>query len=251
MSVFRADGKVAVITGARRGIGFATARRLFLCGAKVALVDVEADGLNQAAAALESGEDQVVAVPADVTDRSKVDAAVELVVKKWGKIDILVNAAGIHEPVTIDALTTSQFEKTLRVNTIGVFHCTQAVLPAMIKQKGGSVVFIASLAGRRGHPTGAAHYAASKGAVISYMRSVAREVGGYGIRANCIAPGLIDTAMSKDYTADQMEAYVRQIPLGRIGQPEDVADAIAFLCLDASRFITGQTLNVCGGVLMQ
>lgn len=244
------DGKVALITGARRGIGLTIARTFANNGARLALIDLNSGELEEAAEELVSNGVEVLALPGDVTNSEGIKSITEQVIKKWGKADILVNAAGIHDHVQIESLTTAKFKKMLDVNIMGVFHCTQAVLPYMIQQKSGSIVSVASLAGLRGHPTGASHYAASKGAVISFMRSVAREMGEYGIRANCVAPGMVDTAMIEGYTKEERENYARSIPLGRIGKPEDIADVIHFLSSDASSYVTGQVLNVCGGVLM-
>lgn len=243
------DGQVAAVTGAGRGIGRATALALSTQGARVALIDAD-EVVQETAALVRAGGGQVLAFAADITDRQQVDAAIAQVLETWGQIDALVNNAGIHETVAVLELRSEQFERMMRINVIGMFNVTQAVLPAMTGRRRGAIVCLASLAGRRGHPTGGAHYAASKGAVIAFARSIAKEMGVEGIRVNCIAPGVIDTRMMADYTEEERVQYSKTIPLGHFGQPEDVADVATFLCSDASRFMTGQVLNVCGGSYM-
>lgn len=250
-NVFGMEGKTALVTGARQGIGLATARALLALGARVALLDVDRDGVRAAAGSLGVVEGTVLALKADVTERSEVEAAVAEVLQSWGQIDALVNSAGVHETKPILKLTAAQFERMLRVNVLGTFYCTQAVLPAMIERRRGAIICLASLAARRGQARGGgAHYAASKGAVVSFARSVAREVGAHGIRVNCVAPGLVATPMSAGFDEEYLEATKKLTPLARIAQPEDIADPIAFLCSDASRHITGQVLNICGGQWM-
>lgn len=250
-------GKTAIVTGAASGMGFSTARILASQGAKVAMIDINAEGLDLARSLVEDSRGNCISLLGDITDREAIDEIVEEVLKRWGSASVLVNCAGIHELVDLQSITAEHVDRMLRVNLIGVINVTQAVLPSMMEMGSGSIVSVSSLSGIRGHPVdakhgnGAAHYAASKGAVIAFTRSVAREVAYSGVRANCVAPGMIKTPMNKgSYSAEEVAEYADTVPLGRIGEPEEVAEVIAFFCSDASSYITGQVLNVCGGVLM-
>jgi NAD(P)-dependent dehydrogenase (short-subunit alcohol dehydrogenase family) len=250
-------GRTVIITGAASGIGLSTACVLASQGAKVAMIDIDAKGLYAAALLVEDSGGKCISLPGDITDREAVDDIIGEVLNRWGSISALVNGAGIHELVDLQDITAGHVDRMLRVNLLGVINLTQAVLPSMAEAGSGSIVSVSSLSGIRGHPVdakggnGAAHYAASKGAVIAFIRSVAREVAHIGVRANCVAPGMIRTPMNESsYSAEEVSEYADTVPLGRIGEPEEVANVIAFFCSDASSYITGQVLNVCGGVLM-
>lgn len=242
--------QVAVVTGAGRGIGFAISRTLLNHGAKVALLDYHLPQVEEVALLLDKSGENVIPLKVDVSEQKQVENAIGKIKETWGRIDAIVNNAGVHELIPLLELTDLQFERMLGINLLGTYHCTQTVLPTMVSQGGGSVVAISSVAGVLGSKIGAAHYSASKGAIIPFIRSIAREMGPSGIRANCIAPGLISTPMTAGFGEFEIDAYTKGIPLARIGKPEDIADAAVFLCSNASRYVTGQVLSVCGGALM-
>jgi 3-oxoacyl-[acyl-carrier protein] reductase len=247
------EGQTSVITGAAQGLGLATAAVFAREGARLCLFDVDAQRLADAEARLAAAGALPASWVVDITDPVAVASAVE----QCGPVDILVNNAAVHELRGIDELAPDAFERMLSVNVLGTYNCTKTVLQNMVRQRTGSIVSVASIAGLRGHPIddqhhgGASHYAASKGAVIAFTRSIAREVAHLGIRANCVAPGMMATPMNKAaYRTDGVDEYARTIPLGRIGDPAEIAEAIAFLASPRASYITGQVLNVDGGVLM-
>jgi NAD(P)-dependent dehydrogenase (short-subunit alcohol dehydrogenase family) len=247
---------VAIVTGGARGLGLSTAKAFVRDGLRVAIFDMNEAQLAEAKAQLDSLGAACITQVADVTDADAVSRAVDAVIAEWGAVDILVNNAAIHQLTDVADLTPESFRRMLDINVIGTFNVTHEVLRHMVDRKRGSIVSIASLAGLRGHPVdkdhrgGASHYAASKGAVIAFTRSVAKELGHLGIRANCVAPGMMATPMNAaSYTDADSNAYAATVPLGRIGQPEEVAEAVVFLASDRASYITGQVLNVCGGAM--
>jgi 3-oxoacyl-[acyl-carrier protein] reductase len=256
MSTNESAQVTAIVTGGARGLGLCTAKALGRDGARVAIFDVNEENLAAAAAELAAlGIDAITRV-VDITDADAVDRVVDDVASVWGELDILVNNAAIHELVDVADLSAAKFTRMLDINVVGTFNVTQAALRHMVKQGKGSIVSVASIAGLRGHPVdkdhhgGASHYAASKGAVIAFTRSVAKELGYLGIRANCVAPGMMATPMNAaSYSSADASGYAATVPLGRIGQPEEVAEAVAFLASARASYITGQVLNVCGGAM--
>ncbi|HXH02542.1 MAG TPA: glucose 1-dehydrogenase [Candidatus Competibacteraceae bacterium] len=245
------DGKVAVITGGAglNGLGFATARMLAAQGARIAILDLAQ--ANPAAAAAELGP-QHIGLVADVTDKASCEAAVAEVLERLGRIDVLVNNAGITQPRKTLDITAADYDAVLDVSLRGTLHMSQAVIPAMQKQKSGSIVCISSVSAQRGGGIlGGPHYSAAKAGVLGLARAMARELGPDGIRVNCVTPGLIATDINKGKIPEQRKAAIlEQIPLGRIGAPDDVAGCIVFLASDLSQYCTGVTLDVNGGMLI-
>jgi len=244
------DGKVALVTGASRGIGRAIALRLAAEGASVALNYAG----NAAKAAevkelAEKGGARAMAIQADVADAAAVDAMVKQVLEEFGRIDILVNNAGITRDGLLARMKEEDFDAVLATNLKGVFHCTKAVAKAMMKARYGRIVNLASVVGVMGN-AGQANYAAAKAGIIGFTKSVAKELAPRGITANAVAPGFIGTDMTAGLSDKVREGMEQAIPLGRMGQPEDVANAVLFLASDQASYITGQVVHVDGGMVM-
>jgi NAD(P)-dependent dehydrogenase (short-subunit alcohol dehydrogenase family) len=243
--------KVAVVTGGAglNGLGFASARMMAAQGAKVAIIDLA--GADPAAAAAKLGAEHL-GVIGDVTDKSSCDAAIRAIVAKYGRIDILLNNAGITQPRKLLDLTAADYDAVLNVSLRGTLYMSQAVLPAMLAQKSGSIVCISSVSAQRGGGIlGGPHYSAAKAGVLGLARAMARDYGTQGIRVNCITPGLIATDINKGkIPQDRMAGILEAIPLNRIGEPNDVAGAVVFLASDLSKYVTGVTLDVNGGMLI-
>ncbi|MFZ5876168.1 MAG: 3-oxoacyl-[acyl-carrier-protein] reductase [Nitrospirota bacterium] len=238
--------RVAVITGAAQGIGLSIARQLAACGAVVVLGDVDGDKTQEAAKSIGG---RALGVAMNVTRGADVSAAVERVMAEFGRLDVLVNNAGITRDGLLIRMKEEDWDRVLDVNLKGTFHCTKAALGVMVKQRRGRVISIASIVGVMGN-AGQANYAASKAAIIGFSKSIAREYANRGITANVVAPGFIKTAMT-DQLPEDVQAKLRdQIPLGRLGTPEDIAHAVAFLASDAAAYVTGQVLHVNGGMWM-
>lgn len=243
--------RVAIITGGAgpNGLGFATARMMAAQGARIVILDLE--GANPAGAAAELGP-QHMGVVADVTDKAQCEAAVRSVVAQFGQVDILFNNAGITQPRKTLDISGDDFEAVLDVNLRGTLYMSQAVLPTMQKQKSGAIVCTSSVSAQRGGGIlGGPHYSAAKAGILGLARAMAREFGGYGIRINCVTPGLIATDINRGLIPDdRMGAILEQIPLNRIGNPNDVAGAVVFLASDLAGYCTGVTLDVNGGMLI-
>ena len=243
--------KVAVITGGAglNGLGFATARLMASLGARVALLDLERASPAAAAAQLGSGH---LGLVADVTDKSSCEAAARAVLERFGRIDTLVNNAGITQPVKTLEITGADYDRVLDVSLRGTLYMSQAVLPAMQSQQSGSIVCISSVSAQRGGGIfGGPHYSAAKAGVLGLARAMAREFGGQGIRVNCITPGLIETDITQGKLSPERKKEIEDtIPLARLGRAQDVAGACVFLASDLSGYCTGITLDVNGGMLI-
>lgn len=241
-------GKVALVTGAARGIGRAIAEHLAGRGAAVACVDLTAEAAEAGAAACRAKGVKASAHGADVADSAACDAAVEACVKEHGRVDVLVNCAGITRDGLLMRMSDQDFQKVLAINLSGTFHMTRAVARPMMKQRGGRIVNIASVIGITGN-AGQANYAASKGGVIALTKSAAKELASRGINVNAVAPGYIATDMTAALPEEARTAMLARIPLGRAGTAEDVALAVGFLAGPASAYVTGQVLVVDGGMI--
>ena len=243
--------KVAIVTGGAgvNGLGFATARLMASHGARVAVLDLARAGPEAAAAQLGAGH---LGIVADVTDKASCDAAAAAVLKAFGRIDVLINNAGITQPAKTLEITGADYDRILDVSLRGTLYMSQAVLPAMREQQGGSIVCISSVSAQRGGGIlGGPHYSAAKAGVLGLARAVAREFGPEGIRVNCITPGLIGTDIIKGKLTDAKKAEIAEtIPLARLGRAEDIAGACVFLASDLSLYCTGITLDVNGGMLI-
>ncbi len=241
----RLDGRVTLVTGAGRGIGAAIVSRLAEEGAAVALVDRDAEGVAEQVERLQMAGVRALALIADVTDRLQVEGLMAKVKETFGGLDVLVNNAGIIRDGYLAKLTDEDWEQVLAVNLKGPFLCCQAALPLLRECKGGAIVNITSRSWLGN--VGQANYSASKGGVVSLTRTLALELARYAINVNAVAPGLIDTPMTRAMPEAARERLLRMQPTGKMGSEADIAAAVAFLAGPDARFITGQVLHVDGG----
>jgi 2-hydroxycyclohexanecarboxyl-CoA dehydrogenase len=245
--------RVAIVTGAASGIGRAIARALAREGARVAIADLNEAGGAEVARGIEKEGGAAAAWRVDITDAAAVAGMVANVVAQWGTVHVLVNNAGWDRPMPFVETTPEFWDRILALNLRGPIACTHAVLPHMIRQEYGKIVSIASDAGRVGS-TGEAVYSAAKGGIIAFTKTIAREVARHRVNVNCVCPGPSETPLFQNEFVAQSprlaESLKRVIPWGRLGTPEDIAPAVAFLASDEAGFVTGQTLSVSGGLTM-
>ena len=242
--------KVAIVTGAGRGIGKAIAIALAREGANIIAIDVDIQTAEEVAKEIKSLDRQALAIRVDVSYSKEVNRMVQSVLKKFKRVDILVNNAAIIKRGSIEDLTEEDWDRVMDVNLKGAFNCAKAVVGTMKKQRYGKIVNISSIAGKIGDLASAPCYGASKAGMTCLAKSLARELASYGINANVVAPHAIETDMSKEWSEEKRKSIIADIPLGRLGEPEDVAEAVVFLVSDKAKFITGEVLDVNGGCLM-
>lgn len=242
----RLQGKVAIITGAAQGIGYATARKFLEEGATVVACDISKASIDAALPSL-SGRGVIDGVVVDVTVREQVDAMTAGVVQRHGRIDILINNAGITLDARLQKMTEEQFDRVIAVNLKGTYNCAQSVLDAMVKQASGVILNASSVVGIYGN-FGQTNYAASKFGVIGFVKTWARELGPKGIRCNAVAPGFVATHILDTIPEKVLEQLTERVPLRRLGTPEDIANVYAFLASDEASYINGAVIEVSGGL---
>ncbi|MFS8975267.1 2-hydroxycyclohexanecarboxyl-CoA dehydrogenase [Cupriavidus necator] len=249
------EGKTVIVTGGGGGIGSATCLRFARAGAAVGVLDLNPEAGERVAAQIRESGGRALALRCDITDRASVDAAVAAVERELGPVDVLVNNAGWDVFRPFIKTEPAQWERLIAINLTGALHMHHAVLPGMVERKRGRIVNIASDAARVGS-SGEAVYAACKGGLVSFSKTIAREHARHGITVNVVCPGPTETALFEDYKQGAgnpeklVEAFTRSIPLGRIGQPDDLPGAVLFFAGDDAAFITGQVLSVSGGLTM-
>lgn len=242
----RLEGKVAIVTGGAQGIGFATVKKFVDEGAVVALCDVRQEGVDQAVRALAAGG-SVTGYVVDVTRRDQVDAMVSGVKQKHGRIDVLVNNAGITLDARLQKMTDEQFDKVIAVNLKGTYNCARAVVDTMVEQGSGVILNASSVVGIYGN-FGQTNYAATKFGVIGFVKTWARELGPKGVRCNAVAPGFVATTILSTIPLKVLEQMTERVPLRRLGTPEDIANVYAFLASDEASYINGAVIEVAGGL---
>ncbi|HUZ46275.1 MAG TPA: SDR family NAD(P)-dependent oxidoreductase [Terriglobia bacterium] len=245
--------QIALITGASSGIGYATAVAMAAEGARVGInYHKNQSGAEQAAEEIRKAGGDAITLQADVTSMSQVQAMVDAVRKRWGRIDILVNNAGdLLGRHTLPEMTEEYWDQVMDLNLKSVYLCVKAVWEEMAARKSGSIINVSSIAGRNGGGVGSGVYAAAKGGMITYTKSLAKELAPHGVRVNAIAPGVIATPYHEKYSPPEVfKKFVANIPLGRAGTSEEIADVIVFLASAAARYMIGETVEVNGGMLM-
>lgn len=242
------SGRIAIVTGASRGIGRATARMLAAAGAEV-VAAARGDNARATVEEITGAGGKAHLASLDVTDRGAIDRVVAETLERSGRIDILVSNAGVARDQLMLRMKREDWDEVIATNLTALFSCVQAVLKPMVRQRGGRIIAISSVVGQAGN-AGQANYAASKAGIIGFSKALALEIASRGITVNVVAPGLIDTDMTRAITESAQETWASRIPLGRLGSPEDVASAVCFLASDAASYITGQVLAVNGGMYM-
>ncbi len=244
------SGKIAVVTGAGRGLGKAIADVLAGRGAHVAVNDLTLELAEEAAASARARGESASAIAFDVADPNQVEIAFRRIRGDHGRVDILINNAGIGDFVSFPEITPEKWDRMLNIHLKGSFNCCQAVLAGMKEQKYGKIVNISSVAGKRGDFIGNAHYTAAKAGIIGLTKSLALYAAPFGINVNAIAPGLVATELSDEMSSEMKATTISRIPAGRLGRPEEIARATAFLVSDDASYVFGETLSVNGGSYM-
>ena len=242
--------QVVIVTGSGspKGIGRVTAKTFANQGAKLVIVDINEAGVNETVDIIKQSGHEAIGIKVDITSKESVDAMVKTVLDTFGRIDVLVNNAGISQKVTVEDMTLDDMKRIFNVNMFGLFLCSQAVLEPMKKQKYGRIVNLSSVSGKRGGGIfGGAHYSASKAGVLGFSKNLAREVAADGITVNSVCPGLINTEIWKSLPKEQADKIIADIPAGRPGEPQEVADTICFLASKEASYITGEDIDINGG----
>lgn len=242
--------QVVIVTGSGspKGMGRVTAKTFANQGAKLVIVDINEAGVNETVDIIKQSGHEAIGIKVDITSKESVDTMVKTVLDTFGRIDVLVNNAGISQKVTVEDMTLDDMKRIFNVNMFGLFLCSQAVLEPMKKQKYGRIVNLSSVSGKRGGGIfGGAHYSASKAGVLGFSKNLAREVAADGITVNSVCPGLINTEIWKSLPKEQADKIIADIPAGRPGEPQEVADTICFLASKEASYITGEDIDINGG----
>ncbi len=243
------SGRVALVTGASQGIGRACAMKLAAEGATVAVAARNQEKLDEVAGQIAAAGGKAAAFPMDVAEEAQIKSTIKAVLAQFGKIDVLVNNAGITRDQLVMRMKRADWDAVLNTNLTSAYLCIQQVIGPMLKQRWGRIINVASVFGQTGQ-AGQANYASSKAGLIGLTMAIAREVGSRSITCNAVAPGFIETAMTSGLSDELKQSATKMIPLGRVGTPEEVANAVAFLASEDAAYITGHVLNVNGGMLM-
>lgn len=244
------EGQVVIVTGSGspKGIGRTIAATFAKQGATVVIADINEAGIQDTVAYITSLGGKAFGLTVNITDKSSVDAMVSTIMEKFGRIDVLINNAGVSQKVTVADMTLDDMKRIFSVNMFGLFLCTQAVLEPMKKAGYGRIVTLSSVSGKRGGGIfGGAHYSASKAAVLGFSKNLAREISQYGITTNCVCPGLINTEIWKSLPKEDADKVIDGIPMGRPGETQEVANAIVFLASKEASYITGEEIDINGG----
>jgi len=242
----RLKDKVAIITGSARGIGRATALKFAAEGARVVVCDLDRKAVDEVVAQIVAAHGQAIGFTVNVTDKASIAAMVQGAMDKYGRIDVLVNNAGIVDDAMLRKMTDEQFERVIDINLKGTYNCARAVVDIMIAQNAGVILNASSVVGLYGN-FGQTNYAASKFGVIGMAKTWARELGRKGIRANAVCPGFVETTILKSIPEKVMQAMIDRVPLGRLAKPEEIANTYAFLASDEASYINGAVIEVSGG----